>query len=357
MIYLLNFIAVLAYYLVIKSFCGQNANRWFCVAVTMHAILFRALANPFNYVDTEIYARAFDEISSYSFKEIISPDNVYIDWGMGYVLFNWLIGQLSGNFQTMYALLAVIGLLPVFMFFYKTSHSFILSVIIYLLYPLFFYMGLGVLRQHVAIGFVLMALLNIDKTKVSLLWAVLAVSFHTSACLFFPYYLWRYINKDVRNLWKSVFLILSVAVILRVSFGRILMYFDRYQSLYGGIESAERNIVPVIFMGSLLLLLWCTGAYKRLINANDKNIMNFLLYGFALSLVCIGTYGMGRVTLYFMYVLPVAITFLDGLHVDKILSISYKCAVFILIMYLLSGSYSEQPYAYSFYWEKIARAW
>lgn len=356
MTYLINFLSVLLYYLVIKYVCKRHANKIFFIVVTMHAIIFRALANPFNYVDTDNYAMAFDYIASMPFKEAASPLNVYADWGLGYVLFNWLIGQISNNVQTLFAALSVVGLFPVFYFYYKTSNSLLFTVVIYLLYPMFYYMGFGVIRQHVAVGFVLLALYNADNLKHSVLWALLALSFHTSACIFFPYYAWRYINKGNKSLWKSVILIVLVVVVLRTALGGILMSLERYRSL-ASAQTEASNIVPVVFLGSLLLLFYILNGYKQLRCGTDKNIWDFMLYGFALALVGIGIYGMGRMTLYIMYVYPVAITLLSKYSRERVLISNYKYVMLCLVIYLLYSSYSTQPYAYSFYWEQITRTW
>ena len=356
MIYLINFLFVLIYYPITKWIGGQRGNKLFFMAVTIHAILFRALANPYNYVDTEVYAFAFDKIASFTFKESINLNNVYADWGIGYVFLNWLIGQFTHNPQNMFAIMAVISLLPVFYFYYKTSESILFTIVVYLLYPLFFYMAFGVIRQHVAIGFILLALYNIENFKYSIFWALLALSFHISACIFFPFYIWRYINRDSKNIGKSVLLIMLVFILVRMVLGSILMSLDRYKFLYG-VQTEERNIVPVVFIGSLLLLLYYSKGYKRTTNSIDKNIWNFLLYGFSLSLVGIGTYGMGRMTLYFMYVFPVAITLLGKYRIEKTLYVAYKCVMLSLVIYLMMGTYNSQPYAYSFYWETTTRTW
>lgn len=356
MTYLVNFLLVLVYYLIIKKVCKPCANRVFSIVVALHAILFRALANPYNYVDTEVYAAAFSDIASMPFLYAISPINVYADWGLGFVFVNWLIGQFSSNPQTMFVIMSVIGLVPVFFFFYKTSDSLLLSIVFYLLYPMFFYMSFGVIRQHVAIGFTLMALYSIDNMKRSLLWAVLALSFHTSAIVFFPFYIWRHVNKSIGNVMWNIVLIMSTVLIAKAFLGGFLSSSERYDTYYG-VQSEERNIIPVFFIGSLLLLLYCSGAYRHITSPLDKNIWNFMLYGFAMSLVGIGTYGMGRMTLYFMYVFPVAITLLEKYRIDKSVVSMAKGVMLIIVIYLMMGAYNEQPYSYSFFWEQVTRTW
>lgn len=348
---------VLFYYKAIYLIWNEEkAKKMFFILLTSHLILFRALANPYNYVDTLVYAQAFDNIISMPIWEVFSLKNYYVDWGIGYVIFNWLIGHISHDPQILFISMAIISIIPVTWFIYKTSHSMLFPIVIYLLYPMFFYMGFGVMRQHAAIGFILLALYYVDDIKVSLFWGLLALSFHTSAAVFFPFYVWRYMNFNIRNVWKSLFFIAIVAIFLKTLLGSILMSLERYQHLYG-VSGKENNIVPVVFIGSFLFLLWFTKLYKRINCPMDSNIVNFMIYGLALAIVGIGTYGMGRMTLYFMYVLPMAVTLLDKYKINVQLTSTYKVMLLCLVTYFLVSSYSVRPYAYSFYWESVVRTW
>lgn len=116
-----NFLAVIVYYVIIKICKKRNNKKLFFIILSIHAILFRVLSNPYNYVDTHVYADAFESIATSSLKDTLSSTATYIDWGIGYVLLNWIIGQFSHNPQVMFAIMAVIGILPV-MFFITRIH-------------------------------------------------------------------------------------------------------------------------------------------------------------------------------------------------------------------------------------------
>ena len=356
MVYFLNFLAVIVYYVIIKICKKRNNKKLFFIILSIHAILFRVLSNPYNYVDTLVYANAFENIATSSLKDTLSSTATYIDWGIGYVLLNWIIGQFSHNPQVMFAIMAVIDILPVMFFYYKNSYNSLLPVVIYLIYPMFYYMGFGVLRQHIAIGFVMLALYYFDNKKLSIGWALLALSFHTSSCVFFPFYVWRRLNREGRNVWKSILLIIVVVVMLKFLMGKILLSMDRYQHYYG-VATTENNVVPVAFLGSYLLVVWYTKVHRKLNSTLDTNLLNFIQYGFALAIVGIGTYGMGRMTLCFMYALPPAITLLNKYNRNKPLVALYKIVVLALVVYILIGTYNNHPYAYSFFWENVVRTW
>lgn len=356
MVYFLNFLAVIVYYVIIKICKKRNNKKLFFIILSIHAILFRVLSNPYNYVDTLVYANAFENIATSSLKDTLSSTATYIDWGIGYVLLNWIIGQFSHNPQVMFAIMAVIGILPVMFFYYKNSYTSLLPVVIYLIYPMFYYMGFGVLRQHIAIGFVMLALYYFDNKKLSIGWALLALSFHTSSCVFFPFYVWRHLNREGRNVWKSILLIIVVVITLKLLMSTILLSMDRYRHYYG-VDTTENNIVPVAFLGSYLLVVWYTKVHRKLNSTFDTNLLNFIQYGFALAIVGIGTYGMGRMTLCFMYALPPAITLLNKYNRKEPLVALYKTVVLALVVYILIGTYNKQPYAYSFFWENVTRTW
>ena len=351
MTYLLNFIFVVFYYFLIKKLWTHKWNTIFFVVLGIHIITFRALANPYNYVDTLSYATAFDSIRTMSFRDIIDKQYIYGDWEVGYVILNWVVGHFTENPQVLFMVLAVIGISPVMWFYYKMSYSPLLTIVIYLLYPMFFYMGFGVIRQHIAVGFILLALYYVDNLKYSLFWWLLAVSFHNSAFVFFPFYFWLYFNKGGKNMGKSIFLILLILTIVKLSYVEVLSWFNRYQTLYAG-KSQDNNIVPVAFIGSFVILFWWTKFYKCITDKLDQNLWNFMLYGLTIGFLGIGVYGMGRMTLYFMYAFPVVITLLAKYQTNKLLILGYNTIVLIAVIFLLILAYSQNPYTYSFYWEK-----
>lgn len=356
--YLLNFILVITYYFIITQIAPNKykAKKKFVTLVCIHAVLFRALANPYNYVDTEVYAEAFCQISSWSFADVLNPLNFYAEWGQGYVILNWLLSKISTEPQFMFASLSVLSIVPVMWFYFKTSHSILFTIVIYLLYPMFYYMGFGVLRQHLATGFVLLALYYVDKLKYSIPLALLALSFHISVVVFFPFYLWKRLNLNGRNISKSLFMVVVVCVVIRYLFENIMMSFTRY-SHYLDSSSSENNIVPVFFLGSVVLMLWINNVYQHISERNESNIAGIILYGFAVSLIGIGMPGMGRTSLYFLYVFPSAITLLDKYSSNVMLIEIYKMGILCFVILLLLMSYDSHPYAYSFFWERVTRTW
>ena len=96
--------------------------------------------------------------------------------------------------------------------------------------------------------------------------------------------------------------------------------------------------------------------FDHIRNIHFHNIV-IILYGFAVSLIGIGMPGMGRTSLYFLYVFPSAITLLDKYSSNVMLIEIYKMGILCFVILLLLMSYDSHPYAYSFFWERVTRTW
>lgn len=339
------------YYLFINSIIKdkKKALKSFAILIGIHAVLFRALANPYNYVDTEGYAKAYQNLSDMSWSIFLLYGE---DWGVGYVLLNLLLGYISSDPQVLFVTLSVISIVPVVWFYYKTSNNMLLSMMIFLTYPMMYYMGFGVVRQHAAIAFALLSLYYIDKYKVSIPLTLLACSFHTSAILILPFFVWR--KLDIKKMGIIKYLILIVIGVLSVSIvGSLVIDYigsSRYEDVLD--EGTNSNVVPVILVGSLLVM---SAMNKLRYYINDKRnlgILSFLMYGLIIAIFSMGMASLGRASLYFIYVVPVIITWLSKYH-SKFKSVNtiYIFMVFVLIGIQLYLGYQPEMYDYSFYWD------
>lgn len=356
MIYLLNFLLVPIYYCVIRILCKtkEQKNQIFMIIFCIHATLFRALANPYNYVDTEGYAIAFQNIASMNLRTVFSPLNPYLEWGVGYVVINRLIGFFTDDPKFLFICVAALTIVPLCWLYAKTTKNDLMTVLLFLSYPMLYLMGFGVLRQHLAVTYVLLALYFVNRAKYSLPFALLAVSFHTSAMIFFPYYIWRKLSFKKKSGKKGLVFVVGGAFCGRLLLSKILSSLSRYSDLLSSNENAN-NIIPVIVIGGLVLLFLFEKTYKKT-NSTDFEIYNFCLYGLAVVIFGIGLPGMGRLALYFLYIIPIAVTLLGAYSAEfKLLNIGYLF-MFSLLIYVLitidSNSIEGFNYNYSFFWEK-----
>lgn len=349
MFYLLNIFVMVFYYHVIvgKRYDKVDRLKKFALLAGIHIILFRALANPYNYVDTDGYATAFSTIRTWTFKEAVLDLNYYTAWGQFFVLINWAVGQISDNLQWLYAVVSIFGLFPIMFFHYKLSRNILLSVIMFLVYPMMYYMGFGVLRQHLAVAYVLLALYHVDNIKVSLIYALIATLCHTTALVFFPFYLFNSIDKlKLSKLWW-IFIVVVGSLLIRIIMMYVAGFFERYESIG---EEGDGNTLPLIVMGGLSVLILICGTLNKS-NVKERATILFVFYGVTLAIASLGLQGLGRLTLYNMYVVPVATTYLLRNHKGRVFAYWFILAYFLLTAFLITNS--EKSYIYVPFWQDV----
>lgn len=355
MIYIINFLLVPLYYGLFRLLLPKRkAERWFVWTFAVHAIMFRALAYPFDFVDMGSYAKAYHEISGFKFQHALFEENRYTQWGRGYVALNWLLSRLSSDYMTLFFILSVVTVGSAVWFYAKTSYVVLLTVMLYLVYPTLYRMGFAVLRQHLSAAVVLLALYHIKNYKVSVPLALLAPLLHASGIVMLPFFLWRRIKFKRLASFEVLMMVIVSAVIMRLLLGYLmnLLVSDRNQNFAN--ESTGTNLVPVMLLGIAVAMALYGGLYRKCRN-RDYEILNFLTYGFAISLFGIGLYGAGRLTIFFLYVLPVVITF-PLYYNRRMFSFNCLCIALLLAltvrqMYYLNTSWIRN-YDYKFYWEK-----
>lgn len=356
MIYLINLLLALLYYMVLRlALPRQNANQAFWWVVVVHAILFRALANPYNYVDTLNYANAFRTISHWSLKEAVVDTNQYSDWGRGYVLYNWIIGRIISDTKVFFIITSVLSVAGAMLYYKKTSYAILAPVLFYLAHPMLYLMGFGVIRQHLAIPLLLFALYYMEeKPKTSLCMVIVAALLHTASIVFVPFYL---LHKMVKR-WSFVeagAFFLTFFIASRFFITMVLSYLPRYGT-YMQAKSSN-NSLPVLIIGFTLFLLYEAKVFDRVKRGRDHILLMFMLYGFALSLFCVGLSFGGRLSLPAIYVLPTAISLLylyGGKRKDEYkLGVVYLFALVFINIYLNLKNGDDIYQHYSFIWEKV----
>lgn len=354
MAYLINLFFVIIYYFIISDLYRNNIekrNMCFAIIVGIHAILFRALANPFNYVDTELYDEGFRSISQMTFGEAILQVNFYTEWGTGYVLFNWIISRFTTDSKYLFMLASALSIIPVIWFYFKTSKNLLPTVLIFLLYPMMYLMGFGVIRQHMSVAYILLALYYVDRLKISLPLALLGFSLHTSGIVFFPFYLLKKIDFSKIKVGKLALYIIIILSICRLSMNYALAYMPKYEKIVGA-DRFDNNVVPAVWMGTLLLLAISSRINRRLSTSLEKDIFSFFIYGTAIAIFCIGLPGMGRFTICFLYIVPTFTSFFYSYGNRGIRNIANIINIAIITRQLFYSITKESSnFDYSFFWE------
>lgn len=354
MIYLLNFLLVPLYYFVIRAFFSKKkADRVFFVTVAIHAVLFRALANPYVYTDTQGYSYAFESIATMNFKEAVLSVNYWSRWGQGYVAFNWLISRFTHDPRYLFVVLSILSVGGVMLFYRKISTTPLLTVMLYLLYPMMYVMGFGVVRQHLAIVFVLWALYYANNLKISVPLIAIGILFHTTALVFLPFYFIRKLNVKKMNSLKIMIFSVVGFLLMSLLVGYVISFTERYEDVMER-EGDSRNFAPVVFLGLTITGLLITGAIRKVKDVKDSLIVRYLIYGLIVAIFATTVPRAGRLPLYFLYCIPVAISVMykycnkaNKLIVNAIVAIIF--ALTAVMVYHASAKYES----YMFIWEKV----
>ncbi len=304
MTYIYNILAMLCYAAVLAwlPISKQRFRVLFFVAATLHVALFHALRDPFAFPDNDNYAMVYAAAEG-GWNELLYK------WGQfetGYLALNFLMHGISANAEFFFICVSLFMVGGFMMVAYKWSFVPVLSVLLYMIYPYMFYQSLFVLRQNIACILILMALYCLQQPKKSVLFAILAISMHTSAVAFLPFYLFHWLYRRI-GLRRVMLYGLGAVLAMRLSVGFVYRLVDRYTH-YSDIS--ENNIVPLILLGSLFVMHILNGTYRRADNACDHTVLSYLAYGALMSLFVIGIPGGARLSTYFIYNIPFALPLL-----------------------------------------------
>lgn len=351
MAFFINLCVVFIYYFiftVVYRHEPDKRNKLFAIVVGMHAVLFRALADPYIFVDTEQYHKGFDDISAMTLRESVFQLNFYTHWGQGYLLWNWLISRFAEDYHFLYIATAIAGVSTVVWFYYKSVGNVLFPMIIYLAYPMMFYQSCGVLRQHFSVAFILLAIYYLDNYIKSIPLAVMACLMHTSSIVFLPFFFWNKINLKNFSFAILVPLILICLVVFREVMGFILSFMPKYEEIVGS-STESSNMFPVLWMSPIVVISLLCKLYKKNIKQLQSRILSFLYYGFAISIFSVGLSGMGRFTICFLYIIPVASMIIWKYNKNfKLILIAINVVAVIIQVYF---SAAVKDYNYLFLWE------
>jgi hypothetical protein len=348
MIYLLNLLFVVAYYIILRLAISERGKceKYFAILVGIHATLFRALINPDLTPDHMAYFEAFDWIRFKSFKEVVLSNNYLSEWGRGFLLLNWLISRFTDDGRALYIICALICVPIEIWFYYKNTHYMLYPILLYLSYPMTYCLEFSAIRQGLCISFLLVALHYVEYKR-SILLALLATLMHTSGIVFFPFYLWRKIDWYKISLLKLVVSIAICYIIYRLSLASILLLLPRYArvAMFSG-----SNLLPFFWIAAIVILSIFCKTYQMTESKRERTLLSFIYYGLAISFICIGAYDMGRFTCIFMYVIPAVSMILIKYSPYSYYNILVMLCGIVCTLYNLWGQTLNE---YKFIWENV----
>lgn len=150
------------------------------------------------------YLASFRYLSQLPFKKLIEMGN-YLNYEIGYMLLNRIIGLITSNQQFFLAFCAFISILPVSYIIWKKSSDICFSYMIFAGLPVFLLLFSG-LRQSIAIGICFVSIVFIQEKKLVyfIITVIAATLFHWSAIVFLIAYPLYHCELDLKKRFLSI---------------------------------------------------------------------------------------------------------------------------------------------------------
>lgn len=195
------------------------------------------------------------------------------------------IGAKIGNIGVTFFLIEFLTIFPIYYVLYKRREKASMTMGMLLFYFLFYNFSFSGMRQSIAMSFMLLAFYMItnDRKLKSLIYAIIAALFHSSAILIIPIYiLISYIYKSPEKKRKKFYVIIIIVLYIlffnyeRIAWllqrivgfisGRYAFYIANYLNVYSGIVWG--NIHATDLLCKLIIILFAMLVFK-ISNKND----------------------------------------------------------------------------------------
>lgn len=313
------------------------------------------LRNPVVGVDTKRYLDVFSQAHLYTWGEWFEARSSEV----GFAIFTKLVRSVTSSEMVYLGLVAAIILWPISWLYYKESKEPILTMLLFLILPLFgmFFSGF---RQSIAIALTVPAYCFVrrrEKVKFVLV-VLLAMLFHQSAAIVFllyPVYHMREIKR------KAVILLIPI-VALCYLYSDVLYFFfltfagDFYQERYASLSAT--GAYAMLFLFIALLVFSFLFRDENLVDEELVGMRNILILSVLLQcFTSVSQFAM-RMNYYFLLFLPLLIPRViwqtSGKNAYTCKIADYVFCIYFLY-YFLSKSYAQesffQIYPYLPFWK------
>ena len=297
------------------------------------------------------YLWSFQNISNNSLLEVFRF-NGWLNYEIGFILFNKLISFISKDIQCLLICSALLSLIPIGVTIHRYSRNTLMSVLVYLGLPSFMILFSG-LRQGIGISLCCITypyIINKKPIKFVLL-VLIASLFHYSAiCFLIAYPIFNFhMGKTLRY----------------ISLLGILLVFVLRKPLFTILSKLLKDNAQMDYNGAITLLLVFTLVYIFCIIFldNDDSITSGFVNCFYLGVLCMCFGNVNqlamRVAYYYMIALVIAlpniVMSISNIKNRMITLISIEVAFFIYSLYALWSSGNSWPmsFPYHFFWEEI----
>lgn len=253
--------------------------------------------------DLVSYKMYFSYYSSIRFADVLKEDG-----DMLYFILNWLIGQVTKDFQVFLALVAVITALPIAIVYSEDKQYGFLKVVLFMNMSVFVMMFSG-LRQSLAIAFGLIAYKYVREKKPLrfILFSLIALGFHHTGFMIFLYYPLYHLRLQKNQLWFTIPLVGAVFVFNKqiFSFASDIAFSimgDKYN-----VEVQETGAYLMIILFALFAIAAFFFPDDEKMDDEMNGLRNFLLMAVLLQCFApVHTLAM-RMNYYFIIFVPIVV--------------------------------------------------
>lgn len=340
-------------YIIMNKVLGKKTlNKIMAVILGLSIIIVIGLRHPsmgtdLGYGGEYGYLSSYENLSELGWLYVLR--NPYLNYEIGYRVFNKILGMLGLDIQSFLIVCAVLSVVPISCLVFNYSKSSITPYIIYMGLPVFQLLYSG-LRQDIAIGLCVFSLIFVINRKIIPFIAVVLVActFHSSAIIFFISYPLYYLKfSKFQRMLSCVFLIL-VYILKRPLFAVLSRLFKDNAAI-------DDNGAIVLFVVFVVIYIFCT------IYNDESELQSGFLNLFYLACLCQAfgdLYSIAlRVGYYFMITLVVLLPNLLKTmpkSKEKLYSnIFVPIAFFSFGLYSIYSSSWSMAYPYHWFWESV----
>lgn len=325
--------------------------NWFFLSITIFSLSLLYYLRDYSIgLDTYTYVDIIRDVSYIDdFNGLIEYSASY-NIEFGFILFLCFLGLLGLNASSIFFVSAILIYSNLFLALKNVKINAILYFSAFFSYCAIFFWSFNILRQMVAVSFVIVAttfLLKNFKFKF-FLFVLIASTFHYSAivCLVF-YLVYRNIDFIFRFRWLLVGIvsILSKFILLVIS-----SYYPRYSSYSSG-DSAS-GIGFLLFAFYVSIFIFSGLLYKRIKDYGSEYkffVSIFSIYfGLQLAFIIngISTFGTTRILIYFLW----PSVFIVGIfmkNIDKEYRYIFNCLLFLFLTFYFLYALNSTGYDYT----------
>lgn len=238
--------------------------------------------------DIKMYVAPYLELANYSSASRYWTYYKIANLEKGYALMVFFMSFITTDYHVLLFFIHLLPIVAVFYFAYynKDEISMTLVMIVYLL--LWYSRGYTIMRQSIAMGFIILSLINFDKNKMlkSFIWFVCAILFHSSAIISIGFYIIIFVNRNVKKISDKIltYFVMFVVLGIIIAFYKQIIYFftikinllPRKFYNYLNSQTFAREEFEISFSQTLIRVIWIFfGILGINILKNDKNKEKF----------------------------------------------------------------------------------